>query len=108
VPLLLFGLRAIGGGDVKLLATIGALAGASRGLEIQLASYCVLTLYALVLLAHRGQVLGTLGRALRILIAPLLRRPAPAAETLLSLRLGPSIFVATAGTLLSAWVGGGP
>ena len=104
MPLLLFGLGAIGGGDVKLFAAIGAVAGMSVGIEIQLASYGMATLYALCVLAHRGHLLATLGRSLALLLAPLTpkaKRAVPPPESMMSLRLGPAIFAATLATVLA-------
>jgi prepilin peptidase CpaA len=108
VPLLLFGLHAIGGGDVKLLATIGALAGAQLGLEIQLVGFAFCMLYALGLLALRGQVLATLGRSLALLVAPLVpktRRKLPPATAMTSIRLGLAIFLATATCVARSVIG---
>lgn len=105
VPLLLFGLRAMGGGDVKLFAAIGAIAGAGLGLEIQLTSYAMVALYALCLLAHRGQLLATLGRSLALLLAPFrpkTKRALPPPEAMISLRLGPAIFAATVSMVVEA------
>jgi len=99
VPLVLFGLRAIGGGDVKLFAALGALLGVQAGLELQLLSYCLCAVYALCLLAHRGSLLATLGRSLALLYAPLLpaaRRPALPAEAMTRIKLGGAIFAACA------------
>lgn len=41
VPLLLFRLKALGGGDVKLLATVGAQLGPLLGLELSFAAFVV-------------------------------------------------------------------
>jgi prepilin peptidase CpaA len=45
VPLLLFRLNALGGGDVKLLATIGAQLGPTLGLELSFAAFLVAAAY---------------------------------------------------------------
>lgn len=45
VPLLLFRLKAIGGGDVKLLAAAGALLGPTLGLELSFTAFVVAALY---------------------------------------------------------------
>jgi len=45
VPLLLFRLKALGGGDVKLLATLGALLGPTLGLELSFGAFVVAALY---------------------------------------------------------------
>ena len=99
VPLLLFGLRAIGGGDVKLLAAIGALTGVRLGLEVELEGLMLCMLYGLGLLAFRGELLATLRRSLALLVAPLVpkaRRKVPTAAAMTSVRLGPAIFLAAA------------
>ena len=70
LPLMMFWLRALGGGDVKLFAALGALCGSSRGLELQLTSYVVAALLALL-----GAARGARAR---------------------EVRLGPSIFAAAA------------
>jgi Flp pilus assembly protein protease CpaA len=45
VPLLLFRLQALGGGDVKLLATVGAQLGPLMGLELSFAAFAVAATY---------------------------------------------------------------
>lgn len=45
VPLLLFRLKALGGGDVKLLATAGAQLGPVLGLELSFAAFVVAAVY---------------------------------------------------------------
>lgn len=89
--------RAIGGGDVKLFAALGALLGPIRGLEVQLTAFGLLALFALVALAYRGQLLRLLRNTWRLAINPLLphnwRRPIEAAS-LTEIRMGPSIAVA--------------
>jgi len=95
-PLVLFVLRAIGGGDVKLFAALGALCGASLGLELQLASYVIAAVLGLGAAARHGLAIPILTRALRLLWSP--RRsthpPSTSAEPLASIRLGVSIFAA--------------
>jgi prepilin peptidase CpaA len=99
VPLLLFGLRAIGGGDVKLFAALGGVLGIEQGLELQLLSYSLCTIYALCLLTYRGALFATLRRSLALLASPFLPaagRPALPATAMTQIRLGASIFVACA------------
>lgn len=99
IPLLLFGLHAIGGGDVKLLAAIGAVLGVRLGLEVQLVGFALCILYALGLLAFRGELIATLGRSLALLVAPLVpkaRRKVPPVAAMTSVRLGLAIFLAAA------------
>lgn len=96
VPLVMFRLGAMGGGDVKLLGAIGALAGPTLGLELQLLAYNVLVGFALAALARRGQLRAVLRRALR-LVTGRPRAHDPAALT--AFRLGVPIFVATVALL---------
>lgn len=107
-PLLMFGLRAIGGGDVKLFAALGALCGPSLGLELQLVSYVIAAVVALAVAARRGIALPILRRSLRLL-SPRRAGDSPlcvAPEPLTSVRLGASIFAAalvlSAATLVGA------
>jgi prepilin peptidase CpaA len=89
--------RAIGGGDVKLFAALGALHGPLAALEIELSACVLLATYAIVRLAYRGGLLRVLGNAGRLLLNPLLpssrRRPVEA-EALTSMRMGPAIAAA--------------
>lgn len=69
----MFARGALGGGDVKLFAGLGALLGAREGLEIQLAAFALVALYALSLTAWRGQLRRLLGASYHAtlhLIAP--------------------------------------
>jgi prepilin peptidase CpaA len=56
VPYLLFRLRALGGGDVKLLAALGAALGPWLGLQVQLFAFILAALYAPLLLLYRGEL----------------------------------------------------
>jgi len=106
VPLLLHRRDALGGGDVKLFAALGALLGIGPGLEIQFVAFAVGALIGIVLWWRRGE-LGVGLRGTLVLALPVLARrwPAPAR---LELRFGPAIAVAT--VLVLAWraTGGRP
>ncbi len=99
--------RAIGGGDVKLFAALGALLGPIRGLEVQLTAFGLLALFAFVTLAYRGQLLRLLRNALLLAINPLLphnwRRPIEAAS-LTEIRMGPSIALAVVANCTLAYL----
>jgi prepilin peptidase CpaA len=105
VPLFLFRARAIGGGDVKLFAVLGALVGAPSGLEVQLTSYGIAIAYAFCCLIIRGQLRATLGRALWLLSSPLRRTSLSAADGMLYVRLGVPIFAASALLVARATLG---
>ncbi|HKY34631.1 MAG TPA: A24 family peptidase [Polyangiaceae bacterium] len=94
----------IGGGDVKLFAALGALLGATVGLQLELLAFMLLAVYALVRLAFLGRLFRVLGNALRLLVGPILpaklRRPL-ATEALTEMRMGPAIAAAAVSVALS-------
>ncbi|HTE51111.1 MAG TPA: A24 family peptidase [Kofleriaceae bacterium] len=101
VPYWLFRRGAAGGGDVKLFAAIGAIAGLSLGVEAQLATFMAAAVISLGRLAWRGRLLRTIANALFLAINPILprrfrREIAP--ELMTAVRLG---AFALAGTLLA-------
>lgn len=111
VPLLLFRHDAIGGGDVKLFAGLGALVGVREGLELQLTSYGLAVAYALCALTYRGEIGATLARAAALMLPALRRDPCralPATDALVRVRLGIPIFLAAillqARLSLQAWL----
>lgn len=70
---LLFVRHALGGGDVKLFTGLGALLGARDGLELELTAFTLVALFALLVMAWRGQLLRLLGASVRAslhLLAP--------------------------------------
>jgi len=91
---------AIGGGDVKLFAALGALLGPHAGLEVELSSLILLAVFALLALSWRGQSWALLERTGWLLLNGLLpkarRRPVER-EMLMTMRMGPAICVATWG-----------
>jgi prepilin peptidase CpaA len=74
VPYILFRQRACGGGDVKLFALLGAIGGATFGVEAQLFSFTLATLFVLARMIWDGQALRFLGQSLRVVTNPLLPR----------------------------------
>ena len=110
VPLVFHRLGAMGGGDVKLFAVLGALGGPSMGLEIELLALSCAFFWGLAVLAFRGELLRSLATSGRIAInafVPESRRRPVSPEQLTTLRIGAAIF---AGTLLAVldrtWFGG--
>src|SRR5687768_7830142 len=87
VPYLMFRRDAIGGGDVKLLAAIGAVAGAGVGLEGELLAFILAAAWAIGASIARGEGMRLLGGAFRVVA----RKPLEPRE-LTSLRLGTFIF----------------
>jgi prepilin peptidase CpaA len=109
-PLVLFARGAIGGGDVKLFAAVGAIGGAHVGLELQFGSYVIGLMYALLLLARRGELQATCVRAGALLVAPLSRGRvhAPQLGAMTCVRLGVPAFLAGVLLLLPRVLGVGP
>lgn len=97
VPLLLFRLNALGGGDVKLLTVVGASMGPFVGMETELYSFVLLALFAPARLAYQGQLLRSLGSSAALIVNPFLpkarRREVPR-ELLTALPFGPAVFAA--------------
>jgi prepilin peptidase CpaA len=100
----LFALGGMGGGDVKLLGAVGALAGAVPATETLILAFLFGGLFALGKLAWHGRLFATFGRTLRTLagfVVPGLPR-APLekpGEERLTIRFGVAICVATLATL---------
>jgi len=104
VPLMLYRQGAIGGGDLKLLAAIGALLQVFNGVEAQMYGFFAAALVAPARLAYEGKLFSTLKNSFTIL-ANMFRpktRQEPVAESTLSwFRLGPPLLF---GVLLTAYL----
>jgi prepilin peptidase CpaA len=104
-PLILWRVRAMGAGDVKLFAAVGALALVNRGLEAQFYASCAISLFACAKLAWEGKLLRTLANTLFLTINPVLpkkhRRPI-AHELMTKMRFGVAIFVGTLVAVLAS------
>jgi len=106
VPLLLYRLSAMGGGDVKLLATLGVWAGPILGLQVELYAFVLAALYAPARLAYQGELFRLLGNSVALLKNPFLpkaRRKEVPQALLTELRFGPAVFVGTALVALVRW-----
>jgi prepilin peptidase CpaA len=107
IPYLLFRAGSMGGGDVKLLAALGAIAGPRVGLEVELLGMVVAAAYAIVVLAYRGglgrTLLGSLWLVLNVFLPADRRRTISPAE-MTPLRLGIPLFL---GTVASVALGTG-
>jgi prepilin peptidase CpaA len=106
VPLLLYRVNAMGGGDVKLLASVGVWAGPILGLQVELYAFVLAAIYAPARLAYQGQLLRLIGNSAAMLKNPFLpkaRRQEVPQALLTELRFGPAVFVATALVALVRW-----
>lgn len=102
VPFVMWKKEAIGGGDVKLLAALGALLGPVLGMEAELYAFICALLFAPIKLAFDGKLLSVAKNALRVLINPFLpksKQVTVAPELLHELRFGPAVLV---GVLIAA------
>ncbi len=90
-----------GGGDVKLMAGLGALVGYYRGIELLFFALCAAAIFAGARLAWHGRLLAALSNSLFISINPVLPRKwrrEITADLLHKMRIGGAIL---AGTLVS-------
>jgi prepilin peptidase CpaA len=103
VPLCMWRMGLMGGGDWKLLASSGALLGAPVGIRVELVALLLAGYFGLARLAFRGQLLSTLGGsltcALQLLLPGRQRREAPPAM-LESVLMGPFVLAGTIVVLL--------
>lgn len=106
VPLVLFKKGAMGGGDVKLFAAIGALCGFEVGLDIVLHSFVVAAILAVAVVVYKGKLLRMMKNVGTVFLNLLRRAKKPVAEeTFTAYRMGPAIFLATALEVLLRWRG---
>jgi prepilin peptidase CpaA len=104
VPLALYRAGGIGGGDVKLLAAVGAICRPVLGIEAQLYGFLVAALVAPARLAYEGKLFKVMANTLALVANPFLpkeRRREITPEMLTWHGLGPAIFV---GTAITAWM----
>ena len=106
VPLLLYRASAIGGGDVKVLAALGAICMPMLGIEAELYGFVAAAVIAPARLAYEGKLFATLGNTARLVGNPLLpkdkrRTSEPASMTWF--RMGPAIFLGTLGAVFASW-----
>jgi prepilin peptidase CpaA len=106
VPALLYRQGAIGGGDLKLFAALGALLQALRGVEAEMYAFFSAALLAPAALAYQGKLFATLKNSLDIfvnLFLPKARRRAVEETTLSWFRLGPAVLFGVALTAYLNW-----
>lgn len=96
VPLALFRLGAMGGGDVKLLAAVGGLLGPRLGIEVELYAFIVAALWGPAVLAYRGKLgamFGNLYCLTRNLLVSKAKRVRLDEHAMAELKFGPAIFL---------------
>lgn len=100
----LFHRGAVGGGDVKLFAALGALLGAGTGLEVQLVAFMIVAGYALLRTAWCGRAWALLRASttasLHLVWPARFEAPAPHHAGHVEVRMGPAILVATCAVCL--------
>lgn len=106
VPALLYRQGAIGGGDLKLLAALGAILQTMLGVEAEMYGFFAAALIAPARLAYEGKLIATLKNALTILTNLFMPKAKQrhVEETALSwFRLGPPLFFGVALTAYLHW-----
>ena len=106
VPFLVARKGAMGGGDVKLFALVGAWLLPFRGIEAQLYAFAAACLIAPAFLAYEGKLISTLKNSFFLLLNPLLpqakRRPVEP-EMMSWFRFGPAIFIGVLLETVISW-----
>jgi prepilin peptidase CpaA len=106
VPALLYRQGAIGGGDLKLLAAVGALLQTILGVEAEMYGFFGAALIAPAFLAYQGKLISTLKNSLTIfanLFLPKAKKKSVEETALSWLRLGPAVFFGVALTAYLHW-----
>ena len=96
VPLLLYSKGAIGGGDLKLFAAIGALCQVMLGVEAEMYGFFAAALIAPARLAYEGKLLRTLKNAFGLMVNPFMpknKKVTIEQEMMSWFRMGPAILV---------------
>lgn len=106
VPYALWRAGGMGGGDVKLLAALGALMRPLLGIEAEFYACLAAALFALAKLAYDGKLFRVLGNTVSLALNPFLprdRRRRIDPEQMTWMRFGPGIFAGTAVTAFLHW-----
>lgn len=107
-PAILYVVGGMGGGDVKLLAALGAMLLPMLGLEAEFYGFAAAALYAPARMAYEGKLLRVLGNTLALVVNPFLpkeKRRTMTPEMMTWLRFGPAIFVGTCVAAYLNWRG---
>jgi len=107
IPYVIFHKGGMAGGDVKLFAAIGAVAGFALGIEAEFYAVIFAGVFALGKLALEKKVLRTFGSTFYLALNPVLPRSwrrSVSRENMTRTRLGAPIFVGTAvAIVLRVW-----
>jgi prepilin peptidase CpaA len=106
VPAFMYWKGAIGGGDIKLFAAIGAICQPMVGLEMETYAFIAAALIAPAKLAYQGLLWRTLTQSFGLVVNPFRKpenRKETPAEMMTWFRLGPAIFLGAATTVLLHW-----
>jgi len=106
VPFILLRQNAIGGGDVKLLAALGAVCQPSLGLDVELYGFLAAIVIAPAILAYNGRLLATLKNTGYLMLNPVLpkaKRRTVEHEAMSRFRLGPCIAIGAAVSVYLHW-----
>jgi prepilin peptidase CpaA len=106
IPWLLWRVEAIGGGDVKLFAAVGALCRPVVGIEAELYAFIAGMLIAPAMLAYEGKLFRTMGNSLALfgnLFRPKSKRKEVPRELMTKMRFGPAIFLGTLAAVALRW-----
>lgn len=106
VPLFLYRQGALGGGDLKLIAAIGALLQTMNGIEAEMYGFFAAALLAPAKLAYEGTLLSALKNAFTLFTNFFVpeSKKRPVEQSALSwFRLGPALFVGVALTAYLHW-----
>ncbi len=106
VPLFLYRQNAMGGGDVKLYAALGAILHPSVGIEATMYSFIAAALLAPIRLIYEGKFLTSIKNSATIganFFRPTKKQTEVDETSLTWFRLGPAIFLGTLAAVLLRW-----
>ena len=95
VPFLMFRSGGMAGGDVKLLAALGAICLPTLGIEAQVFGLFFATFYAAGVLAYQGKLLSTAKNVVTLALNPLRKKEnkqTVCKELMIQMRFGPSVL----------------
>lgn len=106
VPIALYRVDGMFGGDVKLLAAVGAILRPVAGIEAEFFAFVAAALIAPARLAYEGKLTQVLANTVALVVNPFRpkhrRREVPP-EMMTKMRFGPAIFAGTCAAALTHW-----